>query len=268
MDTDTKEIIVELGKETIKEIGKDVYFDGLKPIVRESGETFSLIPATVNAIFADLKIWTLKRKYSVEEMKIELEKRLEKKRREDIISPDYSVFIPALESLSYSMEKEELREMYYNLLENTMDKNSSELVHPSFGGIINQMTSYEARLFRTLATEQIRPYLEVDLKRGENKGSVLLIKYIYDFVDKGESEINLEKLLGALSNLERLGLIDVDPNSSYTFKDHYNKLNECEIIKRIISTHGMENLVIKKGFINITEIGKSFSLICLKSNVK
>lgn len=54
------------------------------------------------------------------------------------------VAIPAIQQISYSYDSDELRDMYANLLANFMDKERSDLVHPSFVEVIKQLNPDEA----------------------------------------------------------------------------------------------------------------------------
>lgn len=109
----------------ITEIVKDapqVYEDGLKPAVAESGKTLALIPKAINAALAPLRIWIAQREYNVAETEKLLEKKLEKVGAENIVSPEAYVAVPAIQAISYSMNSEELRDLYANLLAASMTK--------------------------------------------------------------------------------------------------------------------------------------------------
>lgn len=45
----------------------ELYDDGLKPAVQESGKTLSLLPKTINAALVPLRKWIAEREYSLAE---------------------------------------------------------------------------------------------------------------------------------------------------------------------------------------------------------
>lgn len=69
------------------------------------------------------------------------------------IEPDIQVVAPALEASKYCVEKEEIRTLFVNLISSSMNEDKKEFVHPLFTHIIERMSSYEARLFRFLASK-------------------------------------------------------------------------------------------------------------------
>ena len=129
----------KMAEETTTLIG-NIYEDAAKETMIESGKTLATIPQTINALLLPLRKWILEKEYAFEETKILLQKKLENLKTTDIVEPEAYIAVPALEALSYSINNETLRNMYANLLANSMNKNTKDSVHPSFVDIIKQMS--------------------------------------------------------------------------------------------------------------------------------
>lgn len=142
----------ELDKLT-KGIGKalettpELYHDALQPSAQESGKLIARIPRAINAAFAGIDKWILNKEYSVEETKRLLAAKLDKIDPEKIVEPEPYVAVPAIQAISYTMNSNELRNLYANLLAKSMITDTKETVHPSFVEIIKQMSPIDARVY-------------------------------------------------------------------------------------------------------------------------
>ena len=65
-----KEIAELIPEETKKEI----YEDGIKPTMVETGKTLSLIPRVIKNAFSKIEMWCLNKEFMVKEFEIELQK--------------------------------------------------------------------------------------------------------------------------------------------------------------------------------------------------
>ena len=90
----------------------EVYDDGLKVATKESGKVLALIPQTINAALAPFRQWIAQKEYNVAETEKLLAQKLEKVEYEKIISPESYVAVPAIQAIAYSMNSEELRNLY------------------------------------------------------------------------------------------------------------------------------------------------------------
>ena len=99
----------------------ELYQDAFQPTVQETGKLVSRIPRAINAAFSGLDKWILNREYSIDETKKLLAQKLENVEPEKIVEPEPYVAIPAIQAISYSMNSEELRDLYANLLAKAMN---------------------------------------------------------------------------------------------------------------------------------------------------
>ena len=150
---DAAEALAGLGKTAIEEIGKPVYEDGLKPVVKPTGELAGLVPRAIKAALLPVEKWVLGREYNLEETRKLLEQKLADVPPEEIVSPEPYVAVPAIQYISYCMDSEVLRDMYANLLAKSMQEATKDGVHPSYLEIIKQLCPDEARLLKDLWTE-------------------------------------------------------------------------------------------------------------------
>jgi hypothetical protein len=139
----SKEIINEA-----KALTPEVYKDIAKPVLQEVG---SVAGRTAKALLAPVRglLWGWER---IEEfVESEVKKRLDKIPEEKRKSPEPEIAVPLLQALTYTAQNETLRDMYINLLANSMNSDKNNIVHPSFVEIIKQMNSLDAKVFDELA---------------------------------------------------------------------------------------------------------------------
>ena len=106
----------------------DLYDDALKPATQESGKTLALIPRAINAALVPLRQWIAEREYKLAETEKLLAKKLEHVGEEKIVTPEAYVAVPAIQAISYSMNSEELRNLYANLLAKAMNSDTKDQV--------------------------------------------------------------------------------------------------------------------------------------------
>lgn len=247
--------------ESSGEIIQEVYQDTLKPTTSSLGQTIGLIPRTIRAKLLPLEKWILNREYELEETKILLDQRLAKCQAEQIVSPEPYVAVPALQAISYSINSEELRKLYANLLAKAMYEPTKSQVHPSFIEIIKQLAPIDADLFQMIYENDPTPIIALTFNSLDfHKTVTPFTKYSFD------------AQLTALNNLERLGLIKC--NYSHCLKDK----NQYDIIRKTSSYLDLKQGVLnqipdcqlqdKIGFIEILPLGKFFYKICVNDSLE
>lgn len=258
-------------KEIAKELAKDVYSDGGKPIVKATGELVGLVPRAVKAALAPIEKWVLQREYNIEETKKLLEEKLKNVSPELIQSPEAYVAVPALQYISYCVDNEELRNMYANLLANSMNAVVKNGVHPGFVEIIKQLSPDEAKILRYFATHKVIPTVTLRYVKEEGGG----IDIVKNFSNVGEitqceNPFDVNKYF---DNLIRLGLLESSRGlSSFTNKKLYEPLkNHWYIQERthesILKLSEYTKTNFEEGIISITDYGASFCNICLNTHI-
>lgn len=252
---EVKEIIDIIPEDTKKEI----YQDGVKPAMVETGKTLSLVPRVVKNALAKVEMWCINREFMVKEFELELQKKLESKKEENIVDADPSIFIPSAQAISYNWEKEDIRQLYLNLMASDMDVTKKENVHPSFSEVIKQMDSTDVQIFTKIYKRTILPLCI--LQKKEENGTTPILDYLLtsDFY----TNISENKVIKSLNNLERLKLIEIYDDQYYTDKRIYHSIENDKEIQKYRSEF-LDKLDITNGMIKKTEFGKDFYDVCCK----
>jgi len=265
MKKESAEALADLGKEAIKEIGKPVYEDGVKPVLAPTGQTLGLVPRAIKAALAPLERWILTKEYNIEETKKLLEQKLADVPPEQIVPPEPYVAVPAIQYISYCMDSEVLRDMYAELLAKSMQEATKDGVHPGFLEIIKQLCPDEARLLKYIYNRGgMIPSLAIDF---DGKIPLFAGKAIYEDVIDNWSNIyevsgceatDCEHICQRLYSLIRLGILK--KQRFFEEADSHSQLIEHPYIKRCMSIGSLE---IKKEWIVLTEFGRAFCRTCI-----
>ena len=140
-----------------------IYEDALQPTVQEVGKFTARILRAINAAFSGLDKWILNKEYAIAETKKLLEQKLQNVDPEKIVTPEAYVAVPAIQAISYSMDNEELRNLYANLLAKAMNADTKEAVHPAFVEIIKQMSPIDALVLKEIALSKSLPLVNLSV---------------------------------------------------------------------------------------------------------
>ena len=255
-------------KDTFKELAKEAYNDIGKPIAKPLGKTLGLIPRAIKAALLPLEKWILEREYNLAETEKLLAEKLKNIPPEQITTPDAYVAVPALQYISYCMDNNELRDMYANLLANSMTNIVKNGVHPGFVEIIKQLSPDEAKVLRYVFAEKSVPIISLRASNSANSE----IDVVKNFSNIGEL-VGCEKplFIGAyFNNLIRLGVLMQDVGRHFSNDKFYKPLEEHPNIvfaKRNIEEDKVwgefDKAVIHKGIIRLSDYGNQFCEICL-----
>lgn len=239
------------------------YEDALQPTVQETGKILALIPQTIEAALLPLRKWNIEREYKFAETKKLLEHKLENVDPEKIVTPESYVAVPAIQAISYSMDSEELRNLYANLLAKAMNSDTKDLVHPSFVEIIKQMSPTDALIFSKIITSTIRPLITIKIST-PNRGERIFAENCSWITD-----VSLERCRTSIDNLSRLGLIEIPYGESYTTKNNYDYIRSNPLFNHA-KTECMnylldgESISYDEKYIKINEFSKLFYNVCIK----
>ncbi len=264
----TEDLIIETGKE----LAMKAYEDTAQPALKSTGELFELIPRAIRAMVSSLEIWTIKREFQVKAVTKLLEEKLKNLPPEQIVTPEAYIAVPALQSISYCMNNDELRDMYANLLASSMNKVMKDGVHPSYVEIIRQLCPDEAKILRYIALEEEIPTISIHY--GDTSAYSVVVKDFSDvgFVTQCEQPNDIRKYLG---NLVRLGLINIPDSSlsmssSLTDKQLYEELRKNSCLQSLLDNANIpkaekDKIKFIEGYASITDYGRGFCSICLNT---
>ena len=267
-DIQLNEQTMEMVKDVAKEVAKDVYEDVGHPIAKPTGELVGLVPRAIKAALAPVEKWVLQREYNVAETKKLLEEKLQSTPPDLIRPPEPHIAVPALQYISYCMDNEELRDMYANLLANSMNCVVKNGVHPGFVEIIKQLSPDEAKFLKYMRTNKVIPtislkYVYTDFK----KGGINVVKEFTNvpMLANCEQTYNGEQYI---DNLVRLGLLERDTINAFIDKAIYDPLKQDPEFMRhndddVAKYYGFDKCEVKEHIVRLTAFGEKFCSICL-----
>ena len=239
----------------------DIYDDALKPATQESGKILALIPRTINAALVPLRQWIANKEYNLAETEKLLAKKLEHVDEDKIVTPESYVAVPAIQAISYSMNSEELRDLYANLLAKAMNADTKEAVHPSFVEIIKQLSPVDSLVFKTIMERTVNPLIDLIYENDKHESYI---------IGTNISDINVsskEVVSVSIDNLIRQSLISVPDDRFYTNEHVYDSIINSQYYKaqKIAHPNTPEGfrLTHKKRIINKTNLGTAFYKICV-----
>ncbi|MFV0419460.1 MAG: DUF4393 domain-containing protein [Dysgonomonas sp.] len=247
-----------------KAIVPEVYKDLAKPAVSEVG---IVAGRTVKALLAPIRglLWGWER---IEEVVEEgVRKRFEKIPEERRKSPEPEIAVPLIQALEYTAQNETLREMYINLLANSMDTEKEKIVHPSFVEIIKQMNSLDARVFEKLSL--IRNYQRILNPRISIKGQGRFFRqgvpeWYMGWSIEGFNELDVS---ASIIRLNKFGLIELMYDRSQTGVS-YSDLKNTLFLTNLLNQYKLAtpNLEIEiegtKSVVYVNEYGLQFKNAC------
>lgn len=259
--------LVEAGKE----LAPKVYDDALQPVMKETGKALGTVGKAINAALAPLR-WMV---YGFEEIDARVQSGLQQKlnhvKPEKISLPEAHIAVPAYEALRYSIDNDELRQMYINLIASSMVEDSREHAHPAFVEVIKQLSPFEAKLIKNLTatSETAFGIAKTRIEKSEHDSEGF--EWIVHIIDPrfGMNLENNKKYSVALENLHRLKIIDIHYETSLIDDSEYlgiesgDIVNHCKQFSNSVR-EGYQFLRCKRGILRISQFGKSFVDSCVK----
>ena len=267
-----KNMSEDLGKEMAIEAAKAVavegYKDTLQPALKAIGAVIALPFQAIDAALSKPKLWVAEKHYNYERTRQLLAEKLQYVPEELIVPPENYVAVPALQQIAYCFDSDELRDMYANLLANSMNKVVKNGVHPGFVEIIKQLSPDEAKILKYLAQNKVVPTITVRYNNEKGEG----FEAIKNFSNVGELS-NCDFPMNAdeyFDNLIRLGLLRASTLSSLSKKSLYEPLKQHPFIQSYTNSNiegsGSYNKVhLSEGYMELTAFGESFCNICLST---
>lgn len=258
-----KEAIIEATKEQIGEI----YEDALKPATKESGEALQAIVGLFNnVVLYPIKKANITFRYKLEQFEEDLKEKTKDIPTENIVEPPLNIVGPTIESLKYTFDTDELREMYLNLLASSVNIEKISSTHPGYVEIIRQMSPLDARILKIISQVERLPsaniFIGFDDKYYPN---ALPNKFVPDLVNK---DIDPFIASTSIDNLCRLGLLKYRTDVSIPTYD-YEALKQNDYIVQKYNFYKTINpekehiIKLNEEVILTSDFGKQFIKACL-----
>lgn len=248
-----------------------VYQDAVQPAAKEIGKALQTVAKTVHVALAPLSVLVWGYDRISEFLDRRVPELLENVPPDRIVTPDPAVAGPALESLRFTANEPDLREMYARLLATAMDVGTVSKAHPAFVEAIKQLSADEARILKWLSSERYRPQPVVTLI-AEMRPPTFPAGGILELHRNVSLLPDLARcaapFLGAsyLDNLARLGLIRVQ-QGSLSASEAYKELENSPKVRNHLeaSEEGYIRHKLVRGYIKFTDFGQQFISACILS---
>lgn len=242
------------------------YNDVLQPSAQELGYVMGRIAHTLRVIglvglIGDSSV--IVENILKEKMEKFLYTSFSKTPKEKRILPDPTIICPILENVANSFTKEDLIQLYSNLLSAAINKDMVEKVHPAFINVISQMTPLDAKIFKEL-TPSFSLISCVILKDNSNIDSSLYNVFLNDtFIKENFIDSSI-----SISNLNRLGLLYVQNNIDFFIEDTNESLikifKQSTYYNEQLAKYGEKNINIISQPGYISNLGMLFKYTCLQ----
>ncbi|MFE5430265.1 DUF4393 domain-containing protein [Peribacillus simplex] len=247
--------------------------EAVTPVAQTVGNTLSSIWTIA---FGSIDIYsektTYKRKVAFNKFIEELEHKVSSVPEENIVEPPLHLIGPTIDAAKYYFESDVLRSMFSNLIAASIDVNSVSKAHPSFVEIIKQLSPLDAKNMEVFKSRSINPIVNYIFILKDGKGEV---NYLTNVFMESQGVFDIDLNAASLSNLTRLGLVNIDFDRELTDESRYDQyLNypSYNHLKEIIINdkadpedylYQFEDIRLQKGLVGTTPFGKNFVDICI-----
>lgn len=151
--------------------------------------------------------------------------------------PPISILGPAIEASKFYIDEEIIRKMFANLISSSLDQRKNETIHHSFVEIIKQMSPNDANVLTLFSTQNALPYVDYKVTHGIFKNKSINHELFFMEIDT-----NYEKHSISLTNLNRLGLIEIRREVHLTDDKEYEKFSNNDFYLNLKQNNYFEDL--------------------------
>lgn len=260
--------LVEIMTEVAKEQSKEIYNDGFKGATQEGGQALETIVGLFNnVILYPLKKANITFKYKLEQFEDDLKENMRKIPEENIIEPSLSVVGPTIEALKYTIDTEDLREMYMNLLTSSMDIDKIKYAHPSYVDIIKQLTSLDANILKQMKSlnKLLRSSRITFAFEDKTYSNAMPRLFAPDLLIEGYDPFLIS---ASIENLCRLGIV-INYNADLIGEDYSYCTTHPYVIERynLYKEHGFNitfEIAHADEALGLTDFGENFVKACME----
>lgn len=252
-------------KVDLTDVTKEAYADGGKPFVKELGKTGQIVLGLINnTLGLPAQFYNIWATDKVQAFKNKIENKMEKISSEKLIEPPMDIIAKSIDGLRYIPDKEDLKEMFANLMVNSCNSDYSEKTHPRFVEIIKQLSTTDAIIIKSLSCNSLLasyPIAKILLKKGT--GQKELFTHYFD----NSLNLEFETVSASISNLITLGLITVTYSEYIQNATAYEKLYNTSLYKDFQNFEKSQQeytLELQRGILNLSPFGRIFVEVCIK----
>jgi len=252
----------------------DAYKDAMQPAARNFGQ--ELAPAgkelghLANQLLTDIcsVVWRV-RDVAKDIYGYVVTRKMPNVPPEERIEPKLGFALEILKNASLAVidGNKDARELYANLLAESMDRRTASNAHPSYIPIIQQLTSDEAKVMRLFNDNGYKPLLNINLRdHPGDEGVRCLYRHLSLFSEQNLPQCELKENMPAyLENLQRLGLIHLKDDEYITDARNYAVLEQCPTVLnfRALYEKGEAKVELHRGLMVRTDFGRRFYETCV-----
>lgn len=202
----------------------------------------------------------LKYTADLDEYRAELELKNSSIPAEKKMEPSIQVTAQALEDSKYCVQEPELRKMFVSLISNSMNADYANDVHPSFSGIIKQMSVVDAQILSLFKSNPLCSFPICEFHLPCDGGSYKsLVENV--FLEISFPDVNIAAK--SLASLNRFGLLLISTNEHLVDKSQYDKFEQSIFYHLCKQRFNCSELHLHKGLIKLTPLGRSFVKVCI-----
>lgn len=248
----------------VTKLAPEVYKDLVKPAAQEVG---MVAGRSAKALLSPVRafLWSWER---IEQLVVDgVNRRFEKIPEEQRKTPDPEIAVPLIQSLTYTAQNDTLREMYLNLLTNSMDTAMDKNVHPSFVNLIKQMNALDAKVFEKLASKTgyqkaINPNVAI-----KSQGKIFVNAVPEWFIGWKIDGNDIFETSASMLRLSKFGLIELMFDRT-AGSESYDELRMHPELVPILDRYRRENpsleleLTATHSILYVNEYGRQFKAAC------
>lgn len=258
---------------------KEAYQDLIHPAAVEVGKTIALPFRTVNLLLAPLAKWVNESEAKMGEISHLVSEEVKDVPEEKLTEPEPYIAVPAMQAITYSMDCDELKDMYAKLLAKAINADEKDKVHPAYVEIIKQMSPLDAEALSFIQkdgrTSVALCNIRWQKKSGEAWNGFKLVRIhqrgfpLYNhFVMASKDGYSEKEITVSFENLARLGLIKIYDDMQVA-RESYRDFEDSQLV--IAYIEAMKNrpdadeneVALLPAAAEITAFGRAFSAICL-----
>jgi len=176
--------------------------------------------------------------------------------------PEMDVVCPVAQSVMLNGVDDSMKELYVNLFVNATTKENSKYVHPSFAGIINQLTIDEIKLLKSFENSPSRGWPIINIMDGCSTGKVTILTnfttYGSDFLDEKNN------ICTYIDNLSRLNLVFIETGVELVDRSKYIPLENPQSFYELVKNHIHKRTQFTYEYyvLRLTNLGRMFKRAC------
>lgn len=262
-----KEFASSLAKETAKSAW-EIFKATLLPPATELGKGLGdLIFAVMTPITFPVEYLRIITKAAHDKFRNGVQRKVSVVAQEKLCLPDPQIVFNTLQDARFCVYRDELREMFENLIASSTNTDYADYVHPAFSEIIRQLSPYDANIleqFSDYGTYRIFKYL-----RQTSDPTEFTFQYFWD--PKQPREIQTK----GINTLVFLGLVQIIGTSAFEIgvRESHASFSHYRVLGSGINerpyqsmTYGVEKdvLIDETLLISPTELGRDFIKVCIR----